>query len=665
MDKLRFFMFAILMTVSVFSYGENFEVDGIRYNILSKTAYTCEVTYKQSTTNCGYTFSDVVIPARVSYNGSEYTVTKLGYSCFRGNSQLKSISMPNTITSLESGCFSNCVLLDKIVVPSGVTNLSGNCFSGCVSLSDINLANVAKIGDDAFNGCVSLRELFIPNSVTEISYDAFTGCTSLANVTFEDGKEPLSAGYDYGRICEDSPLDSVYLGRNLSVRTFFQNKTLRSVYISDAVTSIYQQSFAHCANLQHVYGMGNVQSVGSEAFSYCSKLKTLVIPNNVTSIGKDVTYGGDTKDMVAFGDGITDIADQHIRAKNLYLGSGLKTIGYNSVSSVGKIYLFSDVLTTLTSNAIPTKTDAVYVANPERYETLLGTFNLKPLLMFYETPIEYTGKMPDLSYKNNVDSMDVSFDSGSMPKDAGIFNTELGVTFSATNCDWSTKVKIPCSYTIEKAPLSIKVNNVQRYYGEENPDLTYEFLGFKNGETSEILVAQPVIYTTATKESPVGIYPIYCTGAEAKNYSIDMQSGALTILKAPQTITWDQDFSNVTVGDQIELTATCSSGLSVKYRSSDPSVALIVTKDGKQNAYIVKDGFAAITAYQGGNSNYEEADELTYLVNATTTGISCAKDSLDAECTYYNMSGQRIEKPVNGKVFFRKAAGNRVVIIQR
>ena len=142
--------------------------------------------------------------------------------------------------------------------------------------------------------------------------------------------------------------------------------------------------------------------------------------------------------------------------------------------------------------------------------------------------------------------------------------------------------KIPCSYTITKAPLKAIANNARRSYGEENPEFSCLYLGFKNGETEDVFTYKPVFSTTATKESDAGTYPIYCVRAEAKNYNIECISGTLTIDKAPQEIIWEQEFGTYSVGDEIELTATSSAGLPIKFKSSDNSSVAIITKNKKQ-----------------------------------------------------------------------------------
>ena len=83
--------------------------------------------------------------------------------------------------------------------------------------------------------------------------------------------------------------------------------------------------------------------------------------------------------------------------------------------------------------------------------------------------------------------------------------------------------------TITKAPLKISVGNYEKLCGEENPEFTLSYEGFKNGETKDVLTKQAVLTTKATQDSDPGDYVLKVSGASAKNYSISYVSGKLTI----------------------------------------------------------------------------------------------------------------------------------------
>ena len=83
--------------------------------------------------------------------------------------------------------------------------------------------------------------------------------------------------------------------------------------------------------------------------------------------------------------------------------------------------------------------------------------------------------------------------------------------------------------TIVKAPLKVYVGDYRRNKGEENPVFEILYEGFKNNETVEVLIKLPVAFTTATKDSPAGVYDILVAGGDADNYRLEYEYGTLTI----------------------------------------------------------------------------------------------------------------------------------------
>lgn len=218
--------------------------------------------------------------------------------------------------------------------------------------------------------------------------------------------------------------------------------------------------------------------------------------------------------------------------------------------------------------------------------------------------------------------MEIDVKLSSSESDAGYH--DKGIPIVLQNALWSVNVDVPFTYTVEPAPVTIIANDASRKYGTENPELTCSFFGFKNGETKDVLTHLPNVETTATLQSNVGTYPIIATGAEAKNYTFSYERGTLTITKADQEIEWEQLFSNVNVGDVIELTATSSSGLPIKYSATDETIADIFSQGGKKYVEFLKPGNVAIRATQEGDNNYNEADcvSKSIIVNLLVSGIA-------------------------------------------
>jgi len=209
------------------------------------------------------------------------------------------------------------------------------------------------------------------------------------------------------------------------------------------------------------------------------------------------------------------------------------------------------------------------------------------------------------------------------------------------------KVRYPYSYEITKAPLTIMADNVTREYGKDNPTLTCSYYGLKYNETEDDLIQKAEVRTAATSKSDAGSYPIIALGAKSNNYEIKYEQGTLTINKASQEITWDQEIPELKIGESVELTATSNSGLPVSYVSSDESVAGVYKSKGKSYLTCLKEGRCFIHAVQEGDKNHSAAERATKVINAVSgiEGIEVDKK----KCEYiYDLQGRKLSEPQTG-----------------
>lgn len=225
-------------------------------------------------------------------------VTGIGYYAFDGCSSLESIVIPNAVTNLGDYAFLNCKKMISAKMGMGVGTISQYAFSGCSSLTDMQIGiNVKTINRSAFSGCSALPKIQIPQSVTAIDNYVFNGCRSLKTVIMDDGQEAeLKLGSNVGSpLFSDCPLDSVYIGRNISYSTsssdgyspFYRNTSLRSVHITDKETEISPNEFYGCTNLKNVRIGNSVTTIGDWAFSGCSSIDYFSFGSSVKTIGQE------------------------------------------------------------------------------------------------------------------------------------------------------------------------------------------------------------------------------------------------------------------------------------------------------------------------------------------------------------------------------------------
>lgn len=236
------------------------------------------------------TFQGCTLLEKVTFGKN---ISGVGRYAFKGCSSLLSIDLPDNVQSIGAYAFSNCSSISKAKIGAGIQSLEANIFSDCQLLSEVTIGkNVKNIGPNAFNGCTSLSCITIPQSVNSIESYALRGCTQLKTIIFEEGDNELSLN---NNVFTDDPLDSVYIGRNLSYSAyssdgyspFYRISTLRSIHISDKETEISNYEFYGCTNLQNVQIGDGVISIGDWAFSGCSSLDFFAFGRSVKTIGQE------------------------------------------------------------------------------------------------------------------------------------------------------------------------------------------------------------------------------------------------------------------------------------------------------------------------------------------------------------------------------------------
>jgi hypothetical protein len=106
--------------------------------------------------------------------------------------------------------------------------------------------------------------------------------------------------------------------------------------------------------------------------------------------------------------------------------------------------------------------------------------------------------------------------------------------------------------TIAQAPLVLQANNMTMAAGGPVPTLTFTATGLLGSDTTTTaFTTQPVLTTTATSQSPPGVYPITISGGVAPNYTVTQYiPGSLTVAISAATTTTLISSSNPAVGGQ-------------------------------------------------------------------------------------------------------------------
>jgi hypothetical protein len=109
-----------------------------------------------------------------------------------------------------------------------------------------------------------------------------------------------------------------------------------------------------------------------------------------------------------------------------------------------------------------------------------------------------------------------------------------------------------------KPQLTITGSSATVAYGSAIPALTPLYSGFVGGDTEASLTTRPTCTTAATSTSPVGSYPVTCSGAASSKYAFVYVNGVLTIGPAPLTVTANN--ATIVIGQPIPALTTTISG---------------------------------------------------------------------------------------------------------
>ena len=244
------------------------------------------------------------IPASVSYQGNDYTVTTIGNAAFLYCFYLTSLTIPNSVTTIGNSAFAYCQgFTGDLVIPNSVTIIEESAFHTCLGFDgDLVIGNaVTTIGNDAFNSCDDLHGVLnIPSSVTSIGIGAFRYC-GFSGITVD-------------------PANNVFDSRdnsNAIIRTSTNELVTGCVntVIPNSVTAIGENAFCGLAGLTSINIPNSVISIGAGAFAFCFDLTgDLTIPNSVQTIGSGAFFQCEGFDgTLTIGEGVTYIGDEAFR----------------------------------------------------------------------------------------------------------------------------------------------------------------------------------------------------------------------------------------------------------------------------------------------------------------------------------------------------------------
>ena len=291
----------------VIVYDENVVYVGGIYYIIDKQKSEATVTSIYGGKNTSLDAEQVAqcysgtinIPESIIYEGSKYTVTKMGSYAFDCQNDLQSIYIPRTVKEVEPYAAIKAEKLNRVNVAdeSLLENIGEQAFKMCIGLKrfvfDGTSLQFNTIGNAAFNGCTALEKVLWngKSELKTIKDYAFFKCTSLNN--FDMPNTTLSVGNSSFRY--NASLTDIHLSTSLNYidEYAFGECGFSHITLPESLANIQAGAFINNEHLQEITLPERLQGLGSAAFennsalesvTFHTALETMTIGNNAFNL---------------------------------------------------------------------------------------------------------------------------------------------------------------------------------------------------------------------------------------------------------------------------------------------------------------------------------------------------------------------------------------------
>lgn len=165
------------------------------------------------------------------------------------------------VVEIKEGAFDEVVsVLEGIKFPDTLLRINEKAFLYYMALKEVDLGKgVSVLGDHAFEGCMVLTNIIGGDSLERTGFNCFSNCQSLKSVQLPDGIKELGAGT-------------------------FCLTGIEKIIIPGTVETVGKACFTTCVNLKTVIFEDGVSTLEENVFESCKNLERVYIPESVTTI---------------------------------------------------------------------------------------------------------------------------------------------------------------------------------------------------------------------------------------------------------------------------------------------------------------------------------------------------------------------------------------------
>lgn len=443
MKKILVTLFFSMLTICSWAYVV---VDDFCYELNDDTKEATVVKNSNSQIT-----GDIVIPASITVEGVEYSVT-----------------------SIDNNAFYSCVEITSVVIPNSVKSIGDYAFTTS-GLTSVTIGNsVETIGTRAFAHNSQLTSVIIPKSVKSIGEFAFGRNLAMTSMTVEEGNSVYDSRENCNAIIETAT-NTLVEGCQTTVipntverignMAFSYRETLTEITIPESVVSIGDYAFS-LTGLTSVVIPGSVKSIGSNAFGECYHLVSATLPEGLETIGDqafnrcgELSSVNIPKTTTSMG---TAVFSYDGKLSSIEWPESLTSIPESTFSNCSFVsFVIPNTVTSIGSNAFARCWDLVTVDLPEGLENIGSSAFYGCYQLTAVTIPETVTKIGGHAFENCYNLTTVNYnaknaeatDSSAPILSYAITTLNIGdavetiPAYLAYNCSYLPEVTIPASVT--------------------------------------------------------------------------------------------------------------------------------------------------------------------------------------------------------------------------
>jgi len=616
-------------------------------------------------------------------------------NAFSGDTKLPTFEIPKSVTMINTGAFNGCSNMSSVTfaAPAQITTIGQGAFQNTGLLSIDLPETVTTLEQSAFNSCQKITTINIPAATTNIDPKAFQFCGSLTAIHVDKNNTKYSS------------VDGFLLSKDKKTLVSFPPGKANTYYtmLPPVIEEIGPYAFYYIQNLENVTIPEKVKKIGAHAFDMCKQLNTIAFLSKTPIPATDV-------DNTAFYAANVDKSKIDISVRNgsesLYhansVWSSFHNIGVSffkdpngygpteyfplSKKAVMVVDVKSDVYTYLVPASVENAGTNYEVRLWGDYAMKDNTTNIKEVV--FRTPLDYLGIDAFKKADSSSTIEKVFFTNAIPPRDMSATKWELGSGYS------EFPTTLPNIYVKKSAVATYKAAKGWANYASKvdykipGLKLTHKYgtfarefdadLGIYYRDNSKTPDVAAFVATTAGIQRGKGDYgdskysiqmvSIDEKGGAASDFSyVPAETGVLLKVLSYEAIPdsfyyaiGEKDNTAYTVRDNLMVGQTVKDKLITT--GSDPIFVVsaaqgIFKKAPASFTMPVHKAYAKI-------ANVPATARLVFTFmddNTTITGI----DAVDAASSnvnngvYYNLNGQRVEKPQHGLYIYN---GKKIMI---